>query len=173
MPPRLSKWLFPTPLVPPWCLASCPMPPWCLPVKSKPVILYYEGRQDAPARALAAGARDAARATKSRARAPPHDLPRTGPIAIEIVLKVIQNPAPVQNRDSIGIPVLRVSLVPPRLFKWFFRASLVPPWCLAGCPIDPFLPPCKARGVNPRPRGRPKLMTSVICQGETRGVNPK
>ena len=33
--PRLSKWLFPTSLVPPWCLASYPMdpflPPWCPP----------------------------------------------------------------------------------------------------------------------------------------------
>ena len=108
------------------CLPGASQAVRYLPVKSKPVILYYEGRQDAPARALAVGVRDAARVTKSRARVPPHDLPRTGPIAIEIVLKVIQNPAPVQNRDSIGIPVLRVSLVPPRLFKWFFPASLVP-----------------------------------------------
>ena len=109
----------------------------------------------------------------SRPWRPPQDLPRTGPFAIEVVLKVRQNPAPFQNRDSIGNPALQVSLVPPSLSKWRFPASLVPPWCLAGCPIDPFLPPCKARGVNPRPRGRPKLMTSVICQGETRGVNPK
>ena len=43
----------------------------------------------------------------------------------------MQNPAPFQNRDSIGNPVC----------KWLFPASLVPPWCLAGCPIDPFLPP--------------------------------
>ena len=31
-----------------------------------------------------------------------------------------------------------VSLVPPRLSKWSFPASLVPPWCLPGCPINPF-----------------------------------
>ena len=43
---------------------------------------------------------------------PPQDLPRTGPFAIEIVLKVGQNPAPFQNRDSIGNPAL--------------------PWCLPG-----------------------------------------
>ena len=114
---------------------------------------------------------------------PPQDLPRTGPIAIEIVLKVIQNPAPFQNRDSIGNPARRGSLVPLRRCKWFFPASLVPrrlilsclpgafqavqmvlsclpgaspaslvpprlskwfvptSWCLAGCPMDPFLPP--------------------------------
>ena len=29
--------------------------------------------------------------------------------------------------------------MPPRLSKWFFPTSLVPPWCLAGCPRDPFL----------------------------------
>ena len=67
-------------------------------------------------------------------------MPRTGPFAIEIVLKVKQNPAPFQNRNSIGNPVLQVSLVPPKLSKWLFPASLVPPWCLADCPIDPFLP---------------------------------
>ena len=31
--------------------------------------------------------------------------------------------------------------MPPRRCKWFFPASLVPPWCLAGCPTNPFLPP--------------------------------
>ena len=63
----------------------------------------------------------------SRPWRPPQDLPRTGPFAIEIVLKVRQNPAPFQNRDSIGNPVLQVSLVPP--------------WCLPGCPNGSFLPP--------------------------------
>ena len=62
----------------------------------------------------------------SRPWRPPQDLPRTGPFAIEIVLKVKQNPAPFQSRDSIGNPVLEVSLVPPRLSKWLFPASLVP-----------------------------------------------
>ena len=41
---------------------------------------------------------------------PPQDLPRTGPIGIEIVLKVRQNRAPVENRDSTGKPVLRKGL---------------------------------------------------------------
>ena len=98
----------------------------------------------------------------SRPWRPPQDLPRTGPFAIEIVLKVRQSQAPFQNRDSIGNPVLQASLVPPwclpgasqavqlilsclpgasRLSKWFFPATLVPPWCLADCPIDPVLPP--------------------------------
>ena len=63
----------------------------------------------------------------SRPWRPPQDLLRTGPFAIEVVLKVKQNPAPFQNRDSIGNPVLQVSLVPPRLSKWLFPASLVPP----------------------------------------------
>ena len=33
------------------------------------------------------------------------------------------------------------SLVPHRLSNRSFPASLVPPWCFAGCPISPFLPP--------------------------------
>ena len=39
------------------------------------------------------------------------------------------------------------SLVPLRLSKWSFpgvsqtpNGPFLPPWCLAGCPIDPFLP---------------------------------
>ena len=122
------------PVLPPLCLASCPMSPfpppscfsgcphgpflplWCLPVRGNPVL---------------------ACATGSQPWSPPQDLPRAGPIAIEIVLKVIQNPAPFQNRDSIGNRATSLpgaSLVPPRRCKWFFPASLVPP----GCPIDPF-----------------------------------
>ena len=38
---------------------------------------------------------------------PPQDLPRTGPFAIEVVLKFRQNPAPVQNRDSGQLDSLR------------------------------------------------------------------
>ena len=38
-----------------------------------------------------------------------------------------------------GLPSAFVVL--PRLSKWFFPASLVPPWCLASCPMSPFLPP--------------------------------
>ena len=45
----------------------------------------------------------------SRPWRPPQDLPRTGPFAVEIVLKVKQNQAPFQNRDSIGNPVLQAS----------------------------------------------------------------
>ena len=114
----------------PWCLPGCPngsfLRPWCL--QSSPLDPFL------PPWCLAS-------ATGSQPWSPPQDLPRAGPIAIEIVLKVIQNPAPVQNRDSIGNPALQASLVPPTLSKWLFPASLVPPWCFAGCPIDPFLPP--------------------------------
>ena len=96
VPPRLSKWLFPTSLVPPWCLAGCPMdpflppwclancpmnpflPPWCLPVKGNQ--RHFKGQSCA---------------TGSQPWSPPQDLPRTGPIAIGIVLKVIQNPAQI------------------------------------------------------------------------------
>ena len=92
------------PFLPPWCLASCPIDPFLL-----------TGRL--------------ARATGSQPWSPPQDLPRTKPIAIEIVLKVIQNPEPFQNGDSIGNPALQslpgASLVLPTLPKWFFPASLV------------------------------------------------
>ena len=43
----------------------------------------------------------------SRPWGPPQDLPRTGPFAIEVVLKFRQNPAPVQNRDSDQLDGLR------------------------------------------------------------------
>ena len=66
----------------------------------------------------------------SRPWRPPQDLPRTGPFAIEIVLKVRQNPAPFQNRDSIGNPALEVSLVPPWCLLVCPNGSFLPPWCL-------------------------------------------
>ena len=123
MPPSCSF----LPLVPPWCLAGCPIDPF--PPCQREFSLCW-----------AAGA-----SLGSRPWRPPQDLPRTGPFAVEIVLKVRQNPAPFQNRDLIGNPVLQVSLVPPWCLpvcpNGFFSAPLVPPWCLAGCPIDPFLPP--------------------------------
>ena len=63
---------------------------------------------------------------------PPQDLPRTGPIAIEVVLEVIQNPAPFQNRDSISNPALRISRVPPWCLPGCASGSFRPPWCLPG-----------------------------------------
>ena len=111
VPPRLSKWLFPTPLVPPWRLASCPMPPWRLPVKSKPVV-----------RAVCA--------TGSQPWSPPQDLPRIGPIAIEIVLKVKQNPAPFQrpgfDRHSCTPSLPRASQAVQMVLSCLPGASLVP-----------------------------------------------
>ena len=95
----------------------------------------------------------------SRPWSPPQDVLRTGPFAIEIVLKVRQNPAPFQNRNSIGNPVLQVSLVPPWCLPGCPNGSFLPPWCLPGasqavqlilsclpgasigCPNGSFLPP--------------------------------
>ena len=96
--------------LPPWCLAGC---------QAVQMVLSC-----LPGASLSKGIQSV---LGSRPWRPPQDLPRTGPFAIEIILKVKQNPAPFQNRNSIGNPVLQVSLVPP--------------WCLASCPIDPFLPP--------------------------------
>ena len=48
----------------------------------------------------------------------------------------LQQHYPVLQSCATSLP--RASLVPPRLSKVVL--SLVPPWCLAGCPIDPFLP---------------------------------
>ena len=119
MDPFLLSWCLAScpmsPLLPPWCLLGYGpfLPPWCLPVKGNPV--------------LRAAFQRLICATGSQPWSPPQDLPRTGPVAIEIVVKVIQNPAPFQNRDSIGDPAQRTSLVPPRRCKWLFPASLVPP----------------------------------------------
>ena len=150
------------PFLPPWCLASCQMVLSCLPGASQAVQLILSclphprkrsnesflaslvplrlSKWSLPASLVPPCQRNSV-CLGSRPWRPPQDLPRTGPFAIEIVLKVRQNPAPFQSRDSIGNPALKVSLVPPRLSKWLFPASLVPPWCLARCPIDPFLPP--------------------------------
>ena len=72
----------------------------------------------------------------SRPWRPPQDLPRTRPLAIEIVSKVRQNPAPFENRNSIGNPALQVSLVSPWCLPGKPNGSFLPPWCLADCPID-------------------------------------
>ena len=142
--------------LPPWCFATCPngsfLPPWCFPGASQAVQLILSclpGASQAvqcvlscllgasqvvqmvlsclPGASLSKGIQSV---LGSRPWRPPQDLPRTGPFAIEIVLKVRQNPAAFHNRDSIGNPVLQVSLVLPSLSKWLFPASLVPPWCL-------------------------------------------
>ena len=92
-------------------------------------------------------------------------IPGVSQAPIEIVLKVKQNLAPFQNRDSIGNPVLQVSQVPPKASLCYGagrgahprilpclpvpqavlpgcpNCSFLPPWCLPGCPIDLFLPP--------------------------------
>ena len=71
---------------------------------------------------------------------PPQDLPRTGPIATEIALKLckIRRPSKIGIRSAI---VRRVSLVPPWYLPGGANGSFLPPWCLTGCPFDPFLPP--------------------------------
>ena len=124
---------FPASLVPPWCLASWPidpfLPPWCLGIMVLSCL---------PGASLSKGIQSV---LSSRPWRPPQDLPRTRPLAIEIVLEVRQNPAPFQNRDSIGNPALQVSLVPPWCLPGKPNGSFLPPWCLADCPIDPFLPP--------------------------------
>ena len=126
-------------LVSPWCLPGKPngsfLPPWkwSFPASLVPPC-QREGCPNGPV-------------LGSRPWRPPQDLPRTGPLAIEIILKVRQNPAPFQSRDSIGNPVLEVSLVPPWCLPGCPIGSFLPPWCLADCPIDPFLLPWR---VNPR-----------------------
>ena len=46
--------------------------------------------------------------------------------------EIIQNPAPFQDRDSIGNPALRVSRVPPWCLPGCANGSFLPPWCLLG-----------------------------------------
>ena len=140
--------------MPPWRLASCPtdpfLPPWCL--ASCPMF---------PGAALSKGIQSV---LGSRPWRPPQDLPRTGPFAIEIVLKVRQNPAPFQNHNSIGNPALQASLVPP----WCLQVALSCLWCLPGasqavqlilslhvkgnsvCAGQPAPPWAAGRGAHPR-----------------------
>ena len=93
---------------------------WCLPGASQAVQLILSCF---PGASLSKGIQSV---LGSRPWRPPQDLPRAGPFAIELILKVRPNPAPFQNRDSIDNPALQVSLVPPSLSKWLFPASLVP-----------------------------------------------
>ena len=58
------------------------------------------------------------------------------------------------------------SLVPRRLSNWSFPASLVPPWCLAGCPIGPFLPPWCLPGASQAPAVLvPRLGCPLVLSG--------
>ena len=175
------------PFLPPWCLSGCSngpfLPPWCLPVQGNPV--------------LRAALQRPVCATGSQPWSPPQDLPRTGPIAIEVVLQVCSKtgarsailcdeppwclPGGANTVQLIlsclpgvsqAVQMVRsylpgasqvprwlsdgscpASLVPLGLSKWSFPASLVPPcqgrraslvprlfpaslvspWCLAGC----------------------------------------
>ena len=149
--------------LPPWCLPSCPngsfLPSWCLPGASAgcPMDPFL------PPWCLASCA------TGSQPWSPPQDLPRTGPIAIEIVLKVIQNPAPFQNRDSIGNPMPRwlsdgsfpASLVPRKLSNESFPASLVPlrlsKWSFPASPA----PPCQRQSCAPS-----GALKASLCYGQ-------
>ena len=122
------------PFLPPWCLASCFLPPWCLPGASQAVQMVLSCLLGA---SLSKGILCSERHFKSqsvlgsRPWSPPQDLPRTGPFAIEIVLKVRQNPAPFQkpgfDRQSCATSLPGASVVPPGLSKWLFPTSLVPP----------------------------------------------
>ena len=119
VPCRLSNESFPASLVPRKLPNGSFLPPWCLPGAS----------QALPGASLSNGIQSA---LASRPWRPPQDLPRTGPFAIEIALTVRQNPTPFQNRDSIGNPVLQVSLVPPWCLPSCPNGSFLPPWCLPG-----------------------------------------
>ena len=71
----------------------------------------------------------------SGAKGDPLGLPQNGPFHIKLCLARAKSVAAFKTTPN---PLLPGS---SRLSKWFFPASLVPPWCLADCPIDPFLPP--------------------------------
>ena len=76
-------------------------------------------------------------------RSPPQDLPRSGPLANEIVLKVnqIRRPSKIGIRSVLREGLYRQSCATRgpflcRLSNWFFPVSLVPPWCLPGCRLS-------------------------------------
>ena len=64
------------------------------------------------------------------------------------------------------------SLVPPRLSKWFVPASLVLPWCLAGCPMDPFLPPWFRRRFQRQSCATRALLKAILCYERALKANP-
>ena len=109
VPRKLSNESFPASLVL-LRLSTWSFPLWCLLVRGNPVL---------------------ACATGSQPWSPPQDLPRTGPIATEIVLKLckIRRPSKIGIRSAI---VRRVSLVPPWYLPGGANGSFLPPWCLAG-----------------------------------------
>ena len=134
------------PFLPPWCLASCPngsfLPPWCLSgCPNGPFLPPCQREPCAPSGISVLG---------SRAWSPPQDLPRTGPFAIEVVLKLDK----IGRPDSIGNPVLQVSLV-------------LPPWCLPGCPNGSFLPPWCLPGASQTVQ----LILSCTRLSPVRGIN--
>ena len=123
------------PFLPPWCLASCPngsfLPPWCLSgCPNGPFLPPCQREPCAPSRISKAS-------LPSRAWSPPQDLPRTGPFAIEVVLKVKQNPASAILCYKSPLCLPGASQAVQMALSCLPGAS----WCLAGCPIDPFLPP--------------------------------
>ena len=115
--------------------------------------------------------------TASRPWGPPQDLPRTGPFAIEVVLVPPRRygsflppwcfpgegdlclsahiaPVPVQKKNLVPPWCLASCPIDPFLPPWCLASSpmspFLPPWCLSGCPNDPFLPPwCLPVKANP------------------------
>ena len=111
VPRKLSNESFPASLAL-LRLSTWSFPLWCLLVRGNPVL---------------------ACATGSQPWSPPQDLPRTGPIATEIVLKLCK----IRRPSKIGI---RSAIVR--------RVSLVPPWYLPGGANGSFLPPGASQAVQ-------------------------
>ena len=75
-------------------------------------------------------------------------MPQNGPFHIKLSLARAKSVAAFKTiilSYCTPNPLLPCS---SELSKWFFPASLAPPWCLAGCPIDPFLPSWRLPGAT-------------------------
>ena len=117
VPLRLSKWSFPASLVPPCQRQSC------APSGTLKASLCYGQPTVEPTPGFAAN------------RAVRHSN------CFSSYTKSGAPPKPGFDRQACATSLPGASPVLPRRCQLFFPASLVPPWCLAGCPTDPFLPP--------------------------------
>ena len=161
LPARLSKCSLPASLVSPWCLPGCPnghfLPPWCLPGATQAVQLVLTCLPGAlqavpgaslvpprlsiwsfPASLVSSRSFPASLVppwclTGCRSCLPGASLVPRRPS--KMVLSCL--PGASQAVQLVLTCLPGASLGPPRLSKRSFPASLVLPWCLAGCPIGP------------------------------------
>ena len=140
--------------LPSWCPPGCPispfLPPWCLPGASQAVQMLLSclpGASLVPPRPSKWSFRASLVSSRSfpASLVPPwclagcrSCLPGASLVPRRVSKMVLSClPGTSQAVQLVLSCLPGVSLVLPRLSKWSFPASLVPPWCFAGRPIGP------------------------------------